>query len=149
MVNGLHLYIAILTSGHSKCFTILPNIHPVMHKFTHQWLCQPRNVTSAGQKQVGWGVLLRHLDTLLGGPGDRTSNLPVTSQPALPPKPPTGLYYIAGVSMISLDRSVYQPYLSIIRLGRHSHLWCTIYYIQCNMIQQYNVKKTSFYNLYD
>ena len=27
-----------------------------------------------------------HLDTLLGGDGDHTSNLPVTSQPALPPE---------------------------------------------------------------
>ena len=27
-----------------------------------------------------------HLDTQLGGAGDRTSNLPVTSQPTLPPE---------------------------------------------------------------
>ena len=35
MVNGLHLYRAFLTSGHSKRFTISPNIHPFMHSFTH------------------------------------------------------------------------------------------------------------------
>ena len=36
------------------------------------------------------------LDTQLGGAGDRTSNLPVTSQPALPPEllPPDLLYII-------------------------------------------------------
>ena len=28
-----------------------------------------------------------HLDSQLGGAGDRTSNLPVTSQPSLPPEP--------------------------------------------------------------
>ena len=32
----------------------------------------------------------RHLDTLLGGAGDQTSNLPVTSRPVLPPEPPRG-----------------------------------------------------------
>ena len=33
--NGVHLYSSFLTSGHSKCFTILPNIHPFTHTFTH------------------------------------------------------------------------------------------------------------------
>ena len=28
MINGLHLYHAVLTSCHSKLFTVLPNIHP-------------------------------------------------------------------------------------------------------------------------
>ena len=29
------LYSTFLTSGHSKCITILPNIHPFMHTFKH------------------------------------------------------------------------------------------------------------------
>ena len=33
------------------------------------------------------GFAQGHLDTQLGGAGDRTSDLPVTSQPALPPEP--------------------------------------------------------------
>ena len=36
MVNGLRLYSAFLTRGHSKRFTISPHIHPSIHKFTHQ-----------------------------------------------------------------------------------------------------------------
>ena len=35
VVSGFHLYSAVLTSGHSKRFTISPNIHPFMHTFTH------------------------------------------------------------------------------------------------------------------
>ena len=31
MVNRQHLYCAFLTSGHSKRFIILPNIHPFIH----------------------------------------------------------------------------------------------------------------------
>ena len=68
MVNGLHLYSTFLTSGLSKRLTILPNIHAKR---------QP-----ARREKVR--VLLRDTSTLtLGGAGDRTSNLPVTSQPAL------------------------------------------------------------------
>ena len=33
-VNGRHLNSAFLTSGHSKCFTILANIHPSKHTHT-------------------------------------------------------------------------------------------------------------------
>ena len=32
----LHSYSAFLTSGHSRRLTILPNIHPFMHTFTHR-----------------------------------------------------------------------------------------------------------------
>ena len=66
MVNRLHLYSAFLGSGHSKRFTIWPHIHPFMHTFTLPRRCQPWQAT--------------------GGAGDGTSNLPVTSQPALPPE---------------------------------------------------------------
>ena len=61
MVNGLHLYSAFLTSGHSKSFTVWPHIHP---------------------GQIGRGVLAE-----LDGGRDRTGNLPVTSRPALPAEP--------------------------------------------------------------
>ena len=40
----------------------------------------------AHQEQSGWGVLLGDTSTQRGGTGDRTSNLSVTGQPALPPK---------------------------------------------------------------
>ena len=80
MVNRLHLCCAFLTSGHSKRCTILPHIHPFIHTFTRQWRCQPCRVTASRQEQSGWGVSLSDTSTL-GGAGDRTSNLPVTSQP--------------------------------------------------------------------
>ena len=53
-------------------FTILPDIHPLMHAFTYGG--------------VNRALPLGHLDTPQGGAGDRTSNLAVTSQPALPPE---------------------------------------------------------------
>ena len=61
MVNGLHLYTAFLTSGLSKRFTILPNIHPFIHTFTHQRRCQPRRATASSSgavSQSGLGELL-------------------------------------------------------------------------------------------
>ena len=86
MVNGLHLYSAFLTSGHSKRFTILSNIHPFMHTFTHRQRRQPRKATASSSGAVKLRCLAQgHLDTL-GGAGDRTSNLPVTNPPALPPE---------------------------------------------------------------
>ena len=50
-----------------------------MHTFTR---CQPHKATVRM-----WGLAQEHLDTHLGGAGDRTKNLLVTSQPALPPEP--------------------------------------------------------------
>ena len=47
-VNGLDSYSAFLTSGHSKRFTILPNIHPFMHTFTHSHT--DGSVTHAGRQ---------------------------------------------------------------------------------------------------
>ena len=85
--NGLHSYSTFPTSGHSKRFTILPSIHPFMHTFTYQ--CQPC-MEIASSLAVRLNCLAQgHLDTQsrLGGSGDQTSNLPVTSQPALPPEP--------------------------------------------------------------
>ena len=70
-----------------------------MHTFTHRGLCPPCKATGSGD--VSWGTpgTCRHS----GGAGDRTSNLPVTSQSALPPEatcrplPPT---------YVILDKSV-------------------------------------------
>ena len=46
VVNGLHLCNYFLTSGHSKIFTILANIHPFTHTFTPRRRCQPCKATS-------------------------------------------------------------------------------------------------------
>ena len=46
VVNVLHLYHAFLTSGQSKRYTMLPNIHPFMHTFTHRRQSQPRRAAS-------------------------------------------------------------------------------------------------------
>ena len=84
---GLQLYSAFLTSGPSKPFTILPNIHT----FRHWRRCQPRKATASSSGAVKVRRLAQgHLDTQkLGGAGDRTSNLPVTSQPTLSHAAPT------------------------------------------------------------
>ena len=74
MVNGLHLYSAFLTSGHSKRFTIFTHSH------TDGGVSHARR-QPAHREQLGRGVLLRDTSTLA------TSNLPVISQPALPPVP--------------------------------------------------------------
>ena len=53
------------------------------------------DITSRHQSGLGQ----RHLDTLLGEAGDRTNNLQVTSQPALPPEllPPHNIQYILTI----------------------------------------------------
>ena len=50
-----------------------------------------------------------HLDTQIGGAGDQTSNLPVTSQPALPPEllsPTTTMLYTCLAVSESVPSSV-------------------------------------------
>ena len=65
MVNGLLLFSALVTSGHSKhLHTILPNIHT-----------QPIRTSL---------VKVTRVNTRPRGAGDWTSALPVTSQPVLP-----------------------------------------------------------------
>ena len=84
MVKGLHFYRCFLTSGHSKRFSISPNIHPCAHIHT------PKAVSALqGDSQfVGVRRLAQgRTDTPLGGAGDRSSKLLVTSQPPLPPEP--------------------------------------------------------------
>ena len=80
MVDGLDLYRAFLTSGHSKCFTILPHIHPFIHTFTHQRRCQPCRATASWSGAVRVRCLYQgHFETRRGGTGDQTSNLLVVT----------------------------------------------------------------------
>ena len=67
----------------NKRFTVLTDIHPFMHTFTHRRRSQPRRATasSSGATRVRRLAQGYH-DTRLGGAGDRTSNLAVTSQPS-------------------------------------------------------------------
>ena len=92
-VNGkwtaFTVYSACLTSGHSKYFTISPNIHPFMHTFTHS-----HSDGSSGAVRVRC-LAQGHLDA---GADNWTSNL--TSRPALPPGPhaaprPSRLYTLS------------------------------------------------------
>ena len=86
MVNRLHLYSTFLTIGHSKCFTILPNIHPFIHTCTHQQQCQLCKATARSSGAIKVRCLAQgHLDTRQGGAGDPTFWLP--ANPALPPEP--------------------------------------------------------------
>ena len=72
---------------------------------------------------MGLGLRVRclaqgHLDTQLGGAWDRTSDLSVTTQPALPPEPhaaPHGIVLdpIASVDLLSLSRD------DVVFLGEH------------------------------
>ena len=64
MLNGLYLYSASLTSGHSKRFTILPHIHPFMNTFTHRRRCQPCKASTNSSGAGGVRCLAQgHLDT--------------------------------------------------------------------------------------
>ena len=51
-VQKQHLYSVFLTNGQSKHFTILPNILPFMHTFTHRRRCQPRGATASRSGSV-------------------------------------------------------------------------------------------------
>ena len=89
MVTGLHSHSAFLTSGLSKQFTMLRHVRVFMHAFTLRRPCQPGTATASWSGAVGVRrrVAQGHLDARPGGAGDRTSNLRVTSQLALPPDP--------------------------------------------------------------
>ena len=89
MVNGLHLYSAFLTSGHLKPFSIFPNIHAQIHTPTAESATHA-TVSSSGAVRVR-RLAQGHLDTQLGGAGIRTSDLLVTSKPALPPEQRTAV----------------------------------------------------------
>ena len=76
-VNGLPLYSALLTSGHSKLFTILPHMHPLMRTFTHRRRSQPRKddsrLVGIGQGEASRSGTPRHYIMLYVLPGDPTS----------------------------------------------------------------------------
>ena len=104
MVKGLHFYRCFLTSGHSKHFSISPNIHPCVRTFTHRRRCQPYKATASLSGSVRVRRLAQgHTDTPLGGLGIEAANfwLPANSpyllsqmQPVLQSPPP--LYYPTG-----------------------------------------------------
>ena len=72
-----------LSSGHSKCFTIIA-WHPPIH--TRMYSPTACRATASSSGAVGVRCLAQgHLNKQLGGEGDRASYRPVTSQPALPP----------------------------------------------------------------
>ena len=85
MVNGLHLYSAFLTSGHSKHFAMLPNIHPFIHTFTHRRRSRPCKATASSPGAVRVRRLAQ--GHLAHSVRDWTSSLSVSSQPAPPPEP--------------------------------------------------------------
>ena len=61
-------------------------LQPPLLSLTHRRWSQPRRATASSSAAVrGRRLAQGHLNTQLGGAGDRTSDLPVTSQPALPP----------------------------------------------------------------
>ena len=102
MVNRLHLQRSSLTSGPSKRLTILLHIHTFIHTFTHRRRCQPCRATASSSGAVRVRCHAQgYIDTQLGRAGEQTSNLPVTSQPALPPEPhgtrmPTPQFNLGG-----------------------------------------------------
>ena len=78
-ITFLHFYIF----GDFAVAFIQCNLQPSMHTFTHRRWSQPHMATASSSGAVGVRRLAQgHLDAPLGGAGDRTSNLPVTSRPA-------------------------------------------------------------------
>ena len=68
-----------------------PHVHPFIRTVTHRRRCQPRRATASSSGAVRVSCLAQgHLGTQLGRDGNRTSNLLVTSQPALRPEPHAG-----------------------------------------------------------
>ena len=59
---------------------IRSDLQPFVHTVPHRRRGQPRGATASSS--------LGDTSTLLGGAGDQTSDLPVISQPALPPEQP-------------------------------------------------------------
>ena len=77
------------------------HIHPFMYTSTHRRRSRPCKVTASSSGALRVRCLARgHLNTRLGGAGDRTSILPVTSQPGLPPELP--LSFVVAVGLASL-----------------------------------------------
>ena len=74
-VNGK--WTAFIKRFYPKHFTIVADIHPFVHTFTHRrWSQTVQGNGPARQEPSGLG-------SWLGGAGDQTSNLVVTGQPRL------------------------------------------------------------------
>ena len=80
------------------------------HSFTHRRQCQPHKATASSSGAVRVRRLaLGHLDTRLGGAGDRTSNLQVTSQPVLCSNIHTSLVHLNVVhQLLSLSALIFR-----------------------------------------
>ena len=72
-----------------KRFTILPHIHPFIYTYIHTLTAESATQGDSQLVRNGRGEASRSGTPrqLLGGAGDRTRDLLVTSRPALPPEP--------------------------------------------------------------
>ena len=77
--ESLTFYIHLQSGG----FAVGSEFQLCIHTATAEWTTQGDS-QHVGSRQGE--ASCSHLDTQLGGAGDRTSNLPVTSPPALPPE---------------------------------------------------------------
>ena len=74
------------STDRSKLLYNTCHIHPFTHTFIHWWQKLPGKLPTAHQEQFGVQYLAQtHLGMQLGGAWIRTSNLPITRQPGLPP----------------------------------------------------------------
>ena len=98
------------------------------HSCIHSRLSQPGRVTASSSEHSEWGVLLGrpHLDNQLRNRGDRTSNIPLTSQPALPPellsKSPKTLFPTQNIFAPKKITGIYKMHLHVIWC-KHEHKW--------------------------
>ena len=65
-------------------FTVLTDIHSPIHAHIHPATAEHRGTASSSGAIRVRRLAQGHHHTLLGGAGDRTSNLAVASEPALP-----------------------------------------------------------------
>ena len=110
-VNGkLINYSAILTSGHSKRFIILPSIHPLMHTFTHRRRCQLCKATASSLGAVKVRCIAQgHLDTIArGSPGFELATLRSPVNP---------LYLLRCIKQIAISVSTNGEQLHSLCLG--------------------------------
>ena len=108
MGNGPRLYRAFLTNGHSKRFSILPNIHPTVHPFTHGRRFKPSKAK---------GAMLRDTSTL----SEEDQGIKLATF-RLPAKPLYLLSHMSPLKIIFLPMSLYPvppgfrgPFLRLLR----------------------------------
>ena len=81
-INQMNMYFENITNT-----TLLRFIHSHTHTFIQWWQRLQCNVPTAHQEQFGVPYVAQgHFYMQLGGARIRTSNLPITRQPTLPPK---------------------------------------------------------------